>query len=81
MKNEWHRHYNLFSTCNCLNENDGNKDHFLKHIYLDPFKADIYSAGLTIYEAATGNSVRGMNNRSFDQTKCFNEINKLELPR
>ena len=48
---------------------------------MDPFKADIYSAGLTIYEAATGLSVSGINNPDFDQRKCFNEINKLALPR
>ena len=71
----------MFSTCNCFDHNDENKDHILEPVYLDPFKADIYSAGLTIYETATGHSVRGMNNSSNEQMKCFNEINKLALPR
>ena len=41
-------------------------DQEFNDVFLDPFKADIYSAGLTIYEAATGKSVNGMNNPDFD---------------
>ena len=41
-------------------------NNILGTVNIDPFKADIYSAGVAIYEAATGNSVQGINNQEFD---------------
>ena len=39
------------------NKIENDPDYLLKKVYIDLFKNDIYQAGVTVYEIATGKSI------------------------
>ena len=51
------------------NKSKNNKAYKLEKVYIDLFKNDIYQAGVTIYEIATGKSIVNKNRQ------CINDPN------